>query len=116
VDQLLFWLGSLETSHGGKLSGGAGGHSKYMPEVAKARDASRGALLTTLVALTDEDPGDYAAWKKWWADHSKTFEFPKADAVGKTVDWSMLVEWTDRRYGYTVRRPPGKGWKFVPGD
>jgi hypothetical protein len=116
VDQLLFWLGTLETSHGGKSSGGAGGKSKYMPDVAKARDTSRDALLKTLVALTDQDPGDYAAWKKWWSEHAKTFEFPKDDPKSRDVDLALLPEWTDKRYGYTVKRPAAKGWAFMKGE
>jgi hypothetical protein len=113
VDQLLFWLGTLETSHGGKSSGGAGGKSKYMPDVAKARDASRDALFKTLVALTDQDPGDYAAWKKWWSEHGKTFEFPKGDSKDRGINLATLPEWTDQRYGYTLKRPTTKGWAFL---
>jgi hypothetical protein len=116
VDQLLDWLSSLETSHGGKTSGGAGGKSKYAPEVAKARDASRIEIYKTLVALTDQDLGDYAAWRKWWSERGKTFEFPGPAAVGADVDFAALTEWTDRRYGYTVKRPEAKGWAFLPGD
>jgi len=116
VDQLLFWLGTLETSHGGKSSGGAGGKSKYMPEVAKARDASRDALYKTLVALTDQDPGDYAAWKKWWSENAKTFEFPKGDPKDRGLSLATLPEWTDRRYGYTLTRPAAKGWAFLADD
>jgi len=116
VEQLIEWLGQLEQSHGGKSSGGAGGKTRYAPEIQKARDTSRDALMKTLASLTDRDFGEYAEWKKWWADHAKTFEFPPLDATGGQADVSKLAEWSDRRYGYTVKRPEGKGWTFKPED
>jgi hypothetical protein len=116
VDQLIDWLGQLEQSHGGKSSGGSGGHTKFTPEVQRARDTSRDVLLKTLIAVTDKDVGDYADWKKWWPEHSKGFEFPKADAMDRQIDVTTLSQWTDTRYGYTVKRPDGKGWTFKPED
>jgi hypothetical protein len=112
VDQLLDWLESLEQSHRGKSSGGAG-KTKYHPEVQKARDASRAAILDTLAALTGLDVGDSTAWRKWWNDHARSFEFPPPDQDAN-LDWSKLTVYTDTRYGYTAHRPAGDGWVFRP--
>jgi len=115
VDQLITWLAAVEQSHGGKSSGGAGGNQGYTAETTKARDASRAAILETLAALTDQDQGDYAGWKKWWSEHAATFVFPKPDAPD-AGDVSKLAEWTDARYGYTVKRPDAADWAFKGRD
>jgi hypothetical protein len=116
ISQLITWLGQLEAHHGGKSSGGSGGQGKYSPETQKIRDASTAAMIDALCDLTDEDLGEYANWKKWWADHASTFEFPTADTADANVDVSSLEEWTDTRYGYAIKRPEGPGWKFKPRD
>jgi hypothetical protein len=114
VGRLIEWLADLDMSHGGKSSGGSGGRSRYSPETQKIRDNSAAVLVKTLADATDQDFPDTAAWRKWWTENARTFEFPKTDAV--PVDVTTLTEWTDKRYGYTVKRPAGAGWTFKPGD
>lgn len=51
----------------------------------------------------------------WWAEHAKTFEFGKPDP-SDGVDVATLTAWTDRRFGYRVKRPDGTGWTLKAGD
>jgi hypothetical protein len=115
IDQLIAWLADLDEHHGGKSSGGSGGHGRYSPEGQRIRDASMAVLVQTLADATDQDLPDAVAWRKWWTEHAKTFVFPKPDAQDD-ADVTTLTEWTDRRYGYTLKRPAGEGWAFRPGD
>lgn len=109
VEQLVKWLRQTENTR-------AGGQGASMS--AQTRDnyeAAKGAVLKALESLTLQDMGDAATWEKWWKENEKTYEFP--DANQAEVDYATLTEYTDRAYGFTVKKPPeGKFWAFAKSE
>jgi hypothetical protein len=111
VDQLIAWLGEVESR--GQSQGG----KNETPEARKNKDASKKALLETLKTLVGPDIPDAASWAKFWNEKKKGFVFPDPRKEKEPeVDVANLTEWTDSAFGYRVRRPDGKLWKFKGKD
>jgi hypothetical protein len=106
VEQLVKWLRETENTRGG------GANNKTMSQAQRdAYNAAHTQILKTLEQLTLQDMADAASWEKWWKENEKTFEFPDPNAA--EVDYATLNEYTDRAYGFTLKKPAeGKFWAF----
>jgi hypothetical protein len=79
-------------------------------ETKKMLGEAKVAVLKSLKTLTQQDMDDGASWTKWWKESAKTFEFPDPNAP--EIDYATLTTYTDRAYGFTIKKPEPAFWKF----
>jgi hypothetical protein len=108
VEMLLKWLAQTESTAAGQ--GGKNASQQTRDAYAKAKVS----ILETLTQLTGQDISDAGTWNSWWESNKKTFEFPDPNAA--EVDPATLAEFVDKAYGWTMKKPEGKGWTFAKSD
>jgi hypothetical protein len=106
VEQLVKWLRETENTRAGQ------GGKNPSAQTRDNYEAAKGAVLKALEGLTLQDLGDASPWEKWWKENEKTFEFPDPNAP--EIDFATLAEYTDRAYGFTLKKPTeGKFWQLA---
>jgi len=126
MEQVLEWGEQIEARQKGGGAGGGGNKKGASQETRDIEDKAKRAVLETLAEMTGKEAlPDLSAWRKWWTENAKTFQFPApldpngpgaaaAPTTGPPVPTG--AEFKDDFYGYVVHRPEAEGWAFKKPD